>query len=70
LLLGAIGLLALSACGNDSVQSPADSAPATAAAATSSPDTLSFTAPLVGGDTIDLSQYAGTPVLLWFWAPT
>jgi ABC-type glycerol-3-phosphate transport system substrate-binding protein len=73
LLLGAISLLALSACGNDSVQSPAANPAATAPAASatqSAPDTLAFTAPRVGGGTIDLAQYAGTPVLLWFWAPT
>jgi hypothetical protein len=77
-LLCAIGVLALSACGNDEVQSPAAEAPATASAATTAsasatqsvPDSLAFTAPRVGGGTIDLAQYAGTPVLLWFWAPT
>ena len=34
------------------------------------PDALAFSAPLVGGGTIDLADYAGKPVLLWFWAPT
>jgi hypothetical protein len=34
------------------------------------PEALSFTAPLVGGGTLSLADYAGTPVLLWFWAPT
>ena len=77
LLVCVIGVVALSACGDDSVQSPAAAAPAATAAAASAPaatapssDTLAFTAPLVGGGTIDLAQYAGTPVLLWFWAPT
>jgi hypothetical protein len=72
LLLCALGVLALSACGDNTVQSPAANAPvATSAAATSAvPDTLAFTAPRVGGGTLDMSQFAGTPVLLWFWAPT
>ena len=80
LLLCVIGALALVACGDDSVQSPAaadasvanpPAATAGSSAATSAvPATLAFTAPQVGGGTIDLSQYAGTPVLLWFWAPT
>jgi hypothetical protein len=84
LLLCALGVLALSACGDDSVLSPAAGAPAATAPAPSAPavtsttspptaavpETLAFTAPLVGGGTIDLAQYAGTPVLLWFWAPT
>jgi peroxiredoxin len=33
------------------------------------PDALQFTAPLVGGGTLDLASLAGPPVLLWFWAP-
>jgi hypothetical protein len=80
LLLCAIGVLALSACGDDSVQSPAANAPAitapaitapavTAPATTVVPASLAFTAPLVGGGSIDLAQYAATPVLMWFWAP-
>jgi hypothetical protein len=76
LLLCAIGVLALSACGDDQLQSSAANAPAATSAASmasptpSVPDSLAFTAPRVGGGTIDLAQYAGTPVLLWFWAPT
>jgi hypothetical protein len=31
---------------------------------------LAFSAPQVGGGTIDMAAYAGQPVLLWFWAPT
>jgi hypothetical protein len=79
-LLCAMGVLALSGCVDDSALAPPANAPvASAPAATSSsssgpagvvPDTLTVTAPLVGGGTIDLAQYAGTPVLLWFWAPT
>jgi hypothetical protein len=51
---------------------PATTTPA-ATTATSTPvvpQSLAFTAPRVGGGTIDLADYAGTPVLLWFWAPT
>ena len=33
------------------------------------PEALRFTAPLVGGGTIDAASLAGTPVLFWFWAP-
>lgn len=36
----------------------------------SAPDALQFTAPLVGGGSLDFTQYAGTTVALWFWAPT
>lgn len=33
------------------------------------PESLRFTARGVGGGTIDMAQYAGRPVVLWFWAP-
>ena len=34
------------------------------------PSALRFSAPSVGGGTIDFTQYAGHTVVLWFWAPT
>jgi hypothetical protein len=34
------------------------------------PAALDFAAPLVGGGELDLRQFAGTTVALWFWAPT
>jgi hypothetical protein len=81
LLLCLIGVLALGACGDPAGQSPAAQAPAaaaetgasnTGAAGTASnvPDSLAFSAPRVGGGTVNLGDYAGKPVLLWFWAPT
>ncbi len=33
------------------------------------PAALDFSAPLVGGGSIELGASAGRPVLLWFWAP-
>lgn len=60
----------------------ATGAPATAEApaATPAPETaanppaavpaaLDFSAPLLGGGEIEMGQFAGRPVLLWFWAP-
>ena len=41
--------------------------PGTPAAAV--PDALAFSAPLVGGGTLDLGSLAGKPVVMWFWAP-
>jgi hypothetical protein len=38
--------------------------------ATAVPEALAFKAPLVGGGELNLADYAGKPVLLWFWAPT
>jgi len=73
---GAVALLSLAACGDPTTQEPAaapaapasTAAPATTAAAV--PAALAFTATQVGGGTMNLAKYAGTPVLLWFWAPT
>jgi hypothetical protein len=78
LLFCLIGIMALGACGDPAGQSPAAQAPtetgaaktgATGAAA-AVPDSLAFSAARVGGGTVDLGDYAGRPVLLWFWAPT
>jgi hypothetical protein len=33
------------------------------------PEALDFAAPLVGGGQIEMGEFAGRPVLLWFWAP-
>ena len=34
------------------------------------PEALRFTAPAVGGGTLDLATFAGQTVAFWFWAPT
>ena len=79
LLLCVIGFtLLLSACGDATLQSSDSNAPAldpaatvtTSAALAAVPDSLAFSAPRVGGGTVDFATYAGKPVLLWFWAPT
>jgi hypothetical protein len=52
--------------------STAPSTPAsddTTTASIAAPAALQFSAPVVGGGTLDLSSYAGTTVLFWFWAP-
>lgn len=33
------------------------------------PEALRFSAPTVGGGTLDLASFAGSTVLFWFWAP-
>lgn len=45
------------------------SAPGGSADAVAVPAALDFTAPLVGGGEIEMGEFAGRPVLLWFWAP-
>lgn len=75
--IGVMTLVSLAACGDPSTQQPTAAAPQESVApATSAPSTtavpaaLAFTATQVGGGTINLGKYAGTPVVLWFWAPT
>jgi hypothetical protein len=71
----AAGLVAmLAACAGGS-PSPAREATAPAASTASTaesqggPEALGFTAPLVGGGELDAATLAGSPVVLWFWAP-
>ena len=74
--MSVIGVVTLSACGAAASGSeptsmpPATASNGTVANAVSVPDVLAFSAPRVGGGTVDLADYAGKPVLLWFWAPT
>ncbi|MEP7202321.1 MAG: hypothetical protein ABI894_06915 [Ilumatobacteraceae bacterium] len=81
LLLCTLAVVGLSACGDSASSSDSpdrqstSSIPATPSSdadpnAAAVPDALAFSAPGVGGGTIDLAAYAGKPVLLWFWAPT
>ncbi len=51
--------LALTACGGDDGNSSA----ATPA------DLLSFQAQTVAGDSVDVSDYVGSDLVIWFWAP-
>ena len=44
--------------------------PSAAAPNAAAPAALQFSAPLVGGGTMDFTQFAGQTVALWFWAPT
>ena len=65
---------ALTACGDNrsaADTSAANTSPAvTVAPNAAAPAALQFSAPAVGGGTIDFTQFAGKPVVLWFWAPT
>ena len=73
--LVALGLAwPLAACGDTGAATTA-TAPATINETTgapngSAPAALQFSAPSVGGGEIDFTQFAGKPVVLWFWAPT
>lgn len=57
----------------ESTTPPTATAPAATTGATEGgapvPAALDFSAPLVGGGEIEMGEYAGRPVLLWFWAP-
>jgi len=73
---------ALPAAGSTTATTPTTLAPIDGAAPTTTvdagdlgparevPAALDFSAPLVGGGELDLRQFAGTTVALWFWAPT
>lgn len=54
---------------------PTQSAPVTQPSETTlgapeAPEVLRFAAPLLGGGSLDFTQYAGRTVAMWFWAPT
>jgi uncharacterized lipoprotein len=49
---------------------PAPSVPVGSGDPATAPEALRFTAPAVGGGTLDLATYAGQTVAFWFWAPT
>ena len=74
-----IGIVALAACGDPSTEiasnaEPIGSSPTAATevapAHDAVPESLAFSALQVGGGAINMADYAGKPVLLWFWAPT
>ncbi len=64
-----VGLLTACASADSRAADPT-SAGATVVADASAPSALQFSAPAVGGGAIDFTQFAGKPVVLWFWAPT
>lgn len=62
---------ALTACGNDRGSTDTSGlAPSVVIGSATAPSALQFSAPSVGGGAIDFTQFAGKPVVLWFWAPT
>lgn len=62
--------LALALSGCSAGAEPAPGAPAgSAPGATTASSALDFAAPTVDGGQFDASTLAGTPVVLWFWAP-
>lgn len=63
-------LLVLAAgCGSSDPPSVAPSTPPATAVGSAVPEALAFSAPAVGGGTIDVGAYAGRTVAFWFWAP-
>jgi hypothetical protein len=61
--------VASEASGTSAAPAPTSAAAAGTTAPAPAPDALRFTAPLVGGGSIDAASLAGQPVLFWFWAP-
>lgn len=42
----------------------------TTVVAQEAPEVLQFAAPLLGGGSLDFTEFAGRTVAMWFWAPT
>ena len=67
--------LVIAACGtsspaSSSVDQPAAGGDSTTLPQIAVPESLQFSAPLVGGGVFDGSAYVGQPLAFWFWAPT
>jgi hypothetical protein len=63
-------LLVLAAgCGSSDPPSVDPATTSGTAVGSAAPQALAFSAPAVGGGTIDVSTYAGRAVAFWFWAP-
>jgi hypothetical protein len=65
-LLASVAAVGLVACG----QSQTAPTTTTAAPTADVPESLQFSAPILGGGRLDGSSLAGRAVMLWFWAPT
>jgi hypothetical protein len=48
---------------------PTPSSAAPTAPATTVPEILDFSAPALGGGTVEGADYAGADLAIWFWAP-
>ncbi len=59
--------LGLSACSSGAGPAPAPGAGSAQEATAAGP--LAFTGTTLDGSTLDAATLAGTPVVLWFWAP-
>lgn len=70
-------LLLLGACGDDRATTATSSTPSSSGEPSAdagegtagTPELLDFTATTVGGDSFDGASLAGSPTVLWFWAP-
>ena len=67
LLTGLIAAaVALAACGDGEGGGGGDAA---GSASVPEADLLSFEAETIAGDAVDVSEYAGSDLVIWFWAP-
>jgi hypothetical protein len=63
----ALTVAVLASCGGSS---SFDSATTASPGARSTPSALQFSAPVLGGSSLEGASLAGEAVMLWFWAPT
>ena len=61
--------LALVACGGDSGSSDGATAAGGDVGAVTEAELLSFEGETIGGETVDIADYAGSDLVIWFWAP-
>lgn len=52
---------------NTTIVAPAE--PTSSVPGPTAPEILKWSAPLIGGGTINMADFTGQQVLLWFWAP-
>ena len=65
----ALGAAACGSSSSDDVSAPADAPASADAGAETASSVLDISAPAADGTTINLSDYAGQDLMLWFWAP-
>lgn len=61
-----VAAVALAACGDGDSGGTGDSA---SSASVPEAELLAFEAETIAGDAVDVSEYAGSDLVIWFWAP-
>jgi hypothetical protein len=65
----ALAVVLLAAGCSSTIDTAATTAPSSSQASGAIPEVLDFTAPRLGGGTVEGADYAGKDTAIWFWAP-